>query len=200
MMQRMEESGTRRANVELKARCHDREAVLAAISRLHARDCGVEHQIDTYFSTGSYKMKLRESSRGEHRLIWYSREDSADSRKSTYRLMPVIDPQAKRRILALAMGVKQVVTKDRHLFLLGPARIHLDSVDELGSYLEFEVVLSDAVSEAEGHRIVADLRRKLGVRDEDLVSRSYSDLVGEGEAALPPGGPCRPVTTLRRKR
>ncbi len=178
----MEETDQRRANVELKARCRDREAVREALLRLDAEDCGVEHQVDTYFSMGSYRMKLRESSRGEHRLIWYTRPDTTDSRKSTYRLMPVLDPGAKRRILSLAMGVKQVVTKDRHLFLVGPTRIHLDSVDELGSYLEIEVVLGDAVTEAKGHRIVADLRRKLHVRDEDLVSRSYADLVGD---ALP---------------
>jgi predicted adenylyl cyclase CyaB len=178
----MVEGSDRRANIELKARCPDRDAARAALLGLGAEDRGVEHQVDTYFSTGSYRMKLRESSRGEHRMIWYSRPDAAGSRKSSYRLMPVLDPGAKKRILSLAMGVKQVVTKDRHLFLLGPTRIHLDSVDELGSYLEFEVVLGGEVGEAEGHRIVAELREQLHVRDEDLVSRSYSDLVGD---ALP---------------
>ncbi len=174
--------GDRRANIELKARCPDRESVRRALGSLGAEDRGVEHQVDTYFSTGAYRMKLRESSLGHHILIWYHRPNTTDSRKSTYRLRPVPDPTAKKAILSQAMEVKQVVTKDRHLFLIGPTRIHLDSVDELGSYLEFEVVLGDGVTEEQGHEIIADLRERLDVRDEHLVSRSYADLVGD---ALP---------------
>ncbi len=178
----MTADGDRRANIELKARCPDRERVLEALAGLGAEDRGVEHQVDTCFSTGSYRMKLRESSLGNHYLIWYHRPNTTDSRKSTYRLQPVPDPAAKRKMFAMAMGVKQVVTKDRHLFLIGPTRIHLDSVDELGSYLEFEVVLGNGVTEEQGHEIIADLRERLDVNDKDLVSRSYSDLVGD---ALP---------------
>jgi predicted adenylyl cyclase CyaB len=178
----MSGDGDRRSNIELKARCPDRKFVREALRTLGAEDCGVEQQIDSYFSTGAYRMKLRESSSGNHTLIWYSRPNTSGSRKSTYRLQSIPDPRTKRRILSQAMGIKQVVTKDRHLFRIGPTRIHLDSVDELGSYLEFEVVLGDDVTESQGHEIIADLRLHLNVRDEDLVSRSYADLVGD---ALP---------------
>ncbi len=169
----------------MKARCPDRGQVLAALRALGAEDRGVEHQVDTYFSTGSYRMKLRESSRGEHWLIWYSRPDRTSSRKSTYRLEAIKDPAAKKAIFGKSMGVKQVVVKDRHLHLIGPTRIHLDSVDDLGSYLEFEVVLDGDLTEAEGHAIIAELRQALSVRDEDLVSRSYSDLLTDDPTTCP---------------
>ena len=75
------------------------------------------------------------------------------------------------------MSVKAEIVKERTLFMLGPCRIHLDRVEGLGEFLEFEVVLSDEVSEEEGHRIVADLRHEFEVMDEDLISGSYADLV-----------------------
>ena len=127
----MSGDGDRRSNIELKARCPDRAHVREALRSLGAEDCGVEQQIDTYFSTGAYRMKLRESSSGNHTLIWYSRPNTTGSRKSTYRLQSIPDPRTKRRILSQAMGIKQVVTKDRHLFQIGPTRIHLDSVARL---------------------------------------------------------------------
>jgi predicted adenylyl cyclase CyaB len=143
---------------------------------------GVERQTDTYFSLGSYRMKLRESSSGNHWLIWYHRPDSPDSRVSTYRLRTIPDPEAKRRILSQAMGVKAVVEKERTLYMLGPVRIHIDKVEGLGGFLEFEVVLQHGEERSEGHRRVAELRREFGIQEEDLVSGSYSDLVGIASA------------------
>ena len=76
-----------------------------------------------------------------------------------------------------AMSIKAEVVKERTLYMLGPCRIHLDRVEGLGDFLEFEVVLSEDVSEREGHRIVDDLRREFDINDEDLISGSYADLV-----------------------
>lgn len=173
----MSDSAPRRANVELKARYPDRAKGEEACRRLGARLVGTERQTDTYFSTGSYRMKLRESSLGNHYLIWYHRPDRAGSRRSTYRLTPVPDPGAKARILSQAMGVKVVVRKERTLYLLGAVRIHLDRVEGLGDFLEFEAVLEDGAEEAEAHAQVEFLRREMGVGDEDLIEGSYSDLV-----------------------
>jgi predicted adenylyl cyclase CyaB len=171
------EENPRRANVELKARYPDRDRGREVAERLGARRVSVEVQTDTYFSTGAYRMKLRESSLGRHWLIGYSRPDRTGSRKSSYRLLPVPDPAEKRRILATSMGVKATVVKERELWLLGPTRIHLDRVEGLGDFLEFEVVMEDGLTEEEGHRIVRELRAEFGIADEDVIAGSYSDLV-----------------------
>lgn len=173
----MREEGRRRFNVELKARLADRQRALEVCERLGARRMGVERQTDTYFSTGRHRMKLRESSLGNHWLIWYHRPDSAGSRKSAYRLISIPDPEEKRRILARAMTVKAVVVKERLLYLLGSVRIHIDRVEGLGDFLEFEAVLGSESEERAGHEKLAELREAFGIAEEDIVSGSYSDLV-----------------------
>ena len=176
------DEGDRRENVELKARYPDSKRAHRISESLGAVPCGTERQTDTYFSLGSYRMKLRESSNGNHWLIWYSRPDRPDSRVSSYRLRSIPDPEAKRRILSQAMGVKVVVTKERSLYMLGPVRIHVDRVDGLGSFLELEAVLGNGVDREEGHRRLAELRLAFGIADEDLVSGSYSDLLHRAPA------------------
>ncbi|MEN8150408.1 MAG: class IV adenylate cyclase [Planctomycetota bacterium] len=179
----MENDDARRANIELKARYPDPGRGRKTCERLGAEFVQSEHQRDTYFSTGAYRMKLRESSLGKHWMIWYSRPNESESRKSSYRLLPVADPDAKRRIFAASMGVKAEVEKARHLYQLGPTRIHLDYVDGLGSFIEFEYVVSETAPEEDGHRVIADLREAFGINDEDLVAGSYSDLVMMGVPA-----------------
>ena len=169
---------------ERPRRYPDRERALRICERLGAERVGVERQVDTYFATGGYRMKLRESSLGKHWLIGYRRPDDGDSRKSAYRLTPVPDPAEKLRILSTAMSVKAVVEKERLLYMLDSVRIHLDTVAGLGDFLEFEAVLESEAEEIEGHARIAELREEFGIDDDDLVSLSYSDLVSR-EVASP---------------
>ena len=173
----MSDEGRRRVNIELKARYPDYERALRVCRRLGALDQGIEAQTDTYFSTGLQRMKLRESSFGNHWMIWYSRPDVPGAKKSSYRKLRIPDPTAKRRILSHAMGVKVVVEKARHLFLLGSVRIHLDEVKGLGRFLEFEAVVGPDLTETEGHDRIRDLRLEFGIAEEDLIQGSYSDLM-----------------------
>jgi len=179
----MTTDGVRKANIELKARWADRERGIGICERLGARFVHSERQRDTYFSTGAYRMKLRESSLGRHCMIWYSRPNDVGSRKSTYRVLPVADPAEKRRIFAASMGVKAEVEKARHLYQLGPTRIHIDYVEGLGDFIEFEYVVGENASEEEGHEAIAELRERFGINDEDLIAGSYSDLVLTGTPA-----------------
>jgi predicted adenylyl cyclase CyaB len=97
--------------------------------------------------------------------------------------LPVPDPEEKKRIFGASMGIKSVVRKERSLYLHEGVRIHLDRVDGLGSFLEFEAVLGPALSEEEGRARVADLRARFGIGDEDVVPESYSDLVAKVSAS-----------------
>ena len=176
-MPHMTTNGARRANIELKARYPDREKAIRICERLGARFVHSERQRDTYFSTGAYRMKLRESSLGKHWMIWYSRPDDLQARKSSYRLLPVADPAEKRRIFGDTMGVKAEVEKARHLYVFGSTRIHIDYVEGLGDFIEFEYLVGEKAPEAKGHEVIADLRDEFDINDEDLIAGSYSDLI-----------------------
>jgi predicted adenylyl cyclase CyaB len=182
--------GALRANVELKARVARRDAVVETARRLGAADLGEEEQVDTYFSLGKERLKLRESSRGDHSLLRYSRPDRPGARKSQYRRVPVQDPGSFRGVLERQWGVRAVVRKRRHAFLWeGRVRIHADEVEGLGDFLEFEAMLDPErpeYDEGAAALEVARLAHDFGVREADLVATSYATLVLEA-AGIPSG-------------
>ncbi|HEY2146725.1 MAG TPA: hypothetical protein VGH32_02230, partial [Pirellulales bacterium] len=56
--------------------------------------------------------------------------------------------------------------------------IHLDEVEGIGRFLEFEAVLADGLDDAAGERQVAESRREFGLVEADLLAGSYSDMLG----------------------
>ena len=63
-------------------------------------------------------------------------------------------------------------------------RIHLDEVDELGNFIEFEAVLPAAGDLATANAKLAQLRASLGIEDDALVLVGYADLLMDGPQAL----------------
>jgi adenylate cyclase, class 2 len=170
-------------NVELKARLDRHDDAVLACRRLGATDRGTIEQTDTYFTLGNHRLKLREQSNGEHFLISYSRPDAPEARKSQYRLQLVENPGALKAILTRQWGVKAVVRKVRRWFLWeGRVRIHLDRVESLGEFLEFEAVVGSVpgYDEDAARLDVARLTHDFGLTTRDLVSESYATLVLSG--------------------
>jgi homotetrameric cytidine deaminase len=172
-------------NVELKARDPDPEATLARSLALGAVEAGVLVQRDTYFAGRDGRLKLRVE-QGDERaeLIAYRRPDSAEASQSSYVLAPVEEPDALAEALDAALGTTVVVAKRRRLLLWEGVRIHLDEVEGLGSFVEFEAVLPDAGDVEAARAKVAQLRESLGIVDDQLVSVGYSDLLLDGPDAL----------------
>ena len=163
-------------NIELKARISDLDAARAVCERIGAIHEGLLHQVDTYFPSRTGRLKLRELDPGDDQLILYHRADVADSKASEYSVVHV-DAAVKQQ-LAEAFGVTAVVDKSRDLWLWKNVRIHLDTVKELGTYLEFEAVLSEKHDDADGYEKIAGLRREFGIQDTDVIDGSYADLIG----------------------
>jgi homotetrameric cytidine deaminase len=168
-------------NVELKARDPDPARSLERALALGAEDKGEINQRDTYFSAARGRLKLREQETGGSplwdELIQYSRADSTDARTSTYRRVPVADVAALHEALDAAYGTLVTVTKRRRVLLWEGVRIHLDEVEGLGSYVEIEAVAEEGSDLSAEHETVERLRAELGVKDANLVARSYSDLL-----------------------
>ena len=174
-----------RVNIELKARDPAPSETAACCLALGASDQGVLAQSDTYFASrrGRLKLRMEEGALGGE-LIAYGRPDAREVSESRYVLAPVAAADELAEALDAALGTVVVVSKRRRLFLWEGVRIHLDEVDGLGSFVEFEAVLPEAGDLATARAKVARLRTELGVADDALVAVGYADLLIDGQQAL----------------
>ncbi len=168
-------------NLELKASIHSLDAAHEAARACGARFEGTLEQKDTYFSVPRGRLKLRELRGGPAELIFYQRPESDMERWSDYTSLPVDDPAATARLLGDALDVKAVVSKVRHLYMHEGARIHIDEVEGLGTFIEFEVPDRGDGSAAPHMKV---LRALFGVREENVIKASYSEMLLAGRISL----------------
>lgn len=169
-----------RRNIELKATDPDPATTAARTTALGAAEQGVLAQRDTYFVSRHGRLKLREHDGGGAELIAYSRGDSPNASESEYVLVPEADPAGLALALDRSLGTTVVVAKRRRLFLWENVRIHLDDVEDLGTFIEIEIVEPDARAPEQ----LARLRDALEIRDSALVAVGYADLLLDGPQAL----------------
>ena len=167
------------ANIEIKARVSDPEAILIKAKILTGAEPETILQTDTFFHAETGRLKIREFVDGTGELISYHRPDAEGPKTSSYAIVRTADAGALRDVLAAVLPVRGVVRKKRLLLLAGRTRIHLDEVEGLGSFMELEVVLAEEDNKDRGEREVADLMKRLGVMPGDLVRGAYIDLMEE---------------------
>jgi len=167
-----------RRNIELKARCRDLTKAAAAARAVGASPTAVLNQLDTYFHCPNGRLKLREVDGRSAELIWYARPDSTNFRGSDYYVVPITQPAHAKSALTAALGVRGEVRKRRELLLWHNVRIHLDRVDQLGDFVEFEAVIGPDDDEVTAHERLATLTAALSIQSADRVAVSYSDLLG----------------------
>ena len=162
--------------VELKARYED-------LGKARALLHGAEHldtvrQTDTYFAIGDRRLKLRAvAGRADGQIIYYERPDLGGVKESRVLLGHVEDIGVVLEMLRNVFPVLAEVRKTREIYRLEGVQVHLDVVEGLGRFIEFEKVLT---SEADREAALAKLESLRGYFDigiEDLMASSYSDLV-----------------------
>lgn len=146
-------------------------------------------QRDTYFAAERGRLKLREEAGAAARLIAYERPDRDSPRESRYRIVPVEHPEELNVALGDALGIEVVVRKERRLFLWRGVRIHLDRVEGLGDYLEFEAVLGKDLDLAAAEERIDSLRSAFEIEEADLIAGGYAELAGIGLASKNSIGP-----------
>jgi adenylate cyclase, class 2 len=164
-------------NIELKARLADLDAARQIALSITTNELGVQVQTDTYFHCPTGRLKLRQIDHSPAQLVWYSRPDEEGPKASDYRLVPVTNPETLKGALEAAYGIWCVVCKRREIYLYHNVRIHLDEVERLGTFIEFEAVLGPDVDDQTGHQQLGDLRERFSITDTDLLAVSYSDLL-----------------------
>jgi adenylate cyclase class IV/catechol 2,3-dioxygenase-like lactoylglutathione lyase family enzyme len=163
-------------NVEIKARVRDLAEVEQRARALAAEGPVDLEQDDTFFACPNGRLKLRELADGRGELIHYLRADTAGPRTSDYRIVPTTEPKALREALTRACGPAGRVRKRRRLYVAGRTRIHLDQVEELGAFVELEVVLRDGENPESGNAEARRIMALLGIEEAQLVRGAYVDL------------------------
>lgn len=166
-------------NIEIKASYTDFLKARQICEKLNAVYVGIDLQIDTYFKVPEGRFKLRESSLSGAQLIPYIRPNFLGPKKSEYETIPVDNPLHVKKLLNQMLGLDIVVQKKREIYLIDNVRVHLDQVEGLGTFFEFEAVYH-ADTEEERQIEQAKVERLMQVFEIDsecLQTESYLQLL-----------------------
>jgi len=166
-----------RRNLELKARLDALDAARHIAQRLATEPPRTQIQTDVYFHCRQGRLKLRHIEGSTAQLVSYSRPDQREVSLSRYRLVDMPDAAGVEQALADALGVWLTVRKRREIHMYHNVRIHLDEVDDLGTFLEFEAVLGPTADEPTSQQRLDFLIQQFDIRPDSLIDHSYSDML-----------------------
>jgi len=161
-------------NVEFKSELRDLSAARTQCRVLGAALIGRIRQSDTYFRLPDGRLKRRESPGEPVEWIFYHRENRSRPRLSSFTILS--DAQATLRWGTHGLKPWLVVSKWRELWMKENVRIHLDEVDGLGTFIEFEALVSGNHDAKECRMMVQHLRETFAPILGEAVGTSYSDL------------------------
>ncbi len=130
-------------NIECKAIAKDLNLLQEKLKTLNPKYIGLDHQVDTYFNSQIGRLKLREGTI-ENSLIHYVRNNTANAKQSDVLLYQHQPNKILKEILTVANGIKVVVDKQRHIYFVDNVKIHFDTVDQLGTFIEIEAIQMQA--------------------------------------------------------
>jgi len=169
-------------NVEIKARCDSPVRIQRLLFvEKEGISKGIDHQIDTYFEVASGRLKLRQGTI-ENYLIHYERNDQFGPKLSVVSLVKLTHEQTDpMKVLLEKSGLKTkvVVDKIRAIYFIDNVKFHIDEVVGLGSFVEIEAIdLDGSIGQAGLLSQCEEYMEYLGIQKADLISNSYSDLLG----------------------
>ena len=164
-------------NIEIKAKCSDHEKIRSILKSRNADFKGTDHQIDTYFKVNNGRLKLREGNI-ENFLVFYERENKKGPKQSNVILFKSDPNSSLKEILLTSLGTLVVVDKQREIYFIENVKFHIDTVKNLGTFMEIEAIDSDGAFGKEKLLEQCENYLKLfGIPKDDLISVSYSDLL-----------------------
>jgi predicted adenylyl cyclase CyaB len=162
-------------NLELKARISSMSEAVRSAKNLHIHCRRILHQCDVYYNVPHGRLKLRIINKHSAELIYYNRPNNKSNRYSDYCLLPISNPKLTNAFYTAAFNQKVVVEKKRRLYIYKNARIHLDNVCGLGTFIEFEVMVKHGKRQAQ--TLLEFLLTQFEIKRAATIAVSYSDLL-----------------------
>ena len=164
-------------NIEIKARSNNQDKIRELLKSKSADFKGIDHQIDTYFKVNAGRLKLREG-KIENCLIHYQRENKEGPKQSDVILFKSEPNSTLKKLLTTALGVLVVVDKKREIYFINNVKFHIDTVTDLGEFIEIEAIDSDSsIGKDKLQEQCQHYLELFKISKDDLVSGSYSDLL-----------------------
>ncbi|MFA5403824.1 MAG: class IV adenylate cyclase [Ignavibacteria bacterium] len=168
-----------RKNFELKVKLSNYDVAKwnaeKYIHRFKDKHHFLERQKDIYYyKVGGKRLKLRIINNEYGRLIYYDRKDNMNKRVSKYFLSDTKNPFELDKILRKLFKVQLIVNKTREIFTVNNLRIHLDRIQGVGIFLEFEIIYK---SLDEAKILMKKLMKQFNIKRTDFIKDSYSDLI-----------------------
>jgi adenylate cyclase, class 2 len=160
-------------NLEIKIHLDSLKPALRVLNNLHAEFVKDINQKDVYYSIQGSLLKLRIEDEGES-LIKYNRDEVNPDRFSDYDVI-YLKSSGSEKIFNSIFTVEAVVLKKRSLYLYNNTRIHLDTVQDLGTFLEFETLVINGIDDAKER--FNFLLKKFEIDTTKQVKCSYRDLI-----------------------
>lgn len=172
-------------NVELKAELRDPLIAREVCAQLGGSLVGTMKQTDTYYRITAGRLKKREiehvsvDGRGEIQLeyIFYDRPNTTGAKVSRFTIYN--EPSYFERFGREPLPVLVVVRKVRTLYMIENTRVHLDEVEGLGRFIEFEYFVSRKHTREAGSAMLTKIRHDFRFAIGEIIDRSYSDLLAE---------------------
>ncbi len=167
-------------NIEIKAKSNNHNEIRNLLLSKNAFFKGTDHQIDTYFKVNNGRLKLREGNI-ENNLIHYNRNNESGPKMSEFTLYKPAQNEVLKDILTKSMDVLVVVDKKREIYYIENIKFHLDTVENLGTFVEIE---AEGKDESEKESLLKQCNHYIDlfkIQEDDLISISYSDLLLNGK-------------------
>ena len=177
--------------IELKVRISSLEAVRQQLHRLNAQCCGRKHEHDIYYNAPHRDFAVTDEAirvryTNNHAVVTYkgakiptsglkAREELNTAVESGEIFEQVLD--------RLGFCKTAEVNKWRENYKLGTVAISLDSVDDLGTFAEIEIMADDDDSDATAK--IEKIAEKLGIQGEPILA-SYLELLLAKRSAVQP--------------
>jgi adenylate cyclase len=135
-------------------------------------------QTDTYFVTKQGRLKLREENGKKAYLIRYQRPDLEEPKESDYLFYSVDNVTLFLSVLGDSLREELKVKKRRALYFPKPhLRVHLDQVENLGDFLEIEIILSEEVPLSTAETEMRELQQELQLLNLKKIDCGYRELL-----------------------
>lgn len=164
-------------NLEIKARIVDIEEKRKIIEAIGGKICNIREEIDTYFNTKK-GTSLKAKQMGGNLSLLYYKFDPVKKISNFKTIENLNNISALVEILKDILEVKSIISKKKTIYKYNDSTVSFSEIEGFGIFVELQIAVKNNVKSLDrAQRILEDLRKILGIKEEDIETHGYGDIV-----------------------